>query len=143
MRIAFYTLYNEDGGCHQAYGGRAALWEICSATGAKNSWSSPTTSIPSASTTKIAATNRIYCLMQNPTYRVQCTYKGYYRASYVDYYLGADMPAIPIPPVSDAAFVWRGGAPAQGQRHRQLVHEQPLGFQLHRRAAPIHRLRPV
>lgn len=107
----FYTLYNEDGGCHQAYGGRAALWgdlfgdwreEFMVVANDFNS--------VRIYTTKIAATNRIYCLMQNPTYRVQCTYKGYYQASYVDYYLGADMPAIPIPPVSDAAFVWRGGA---------------------------------
>ena len=60
-------------------------------------------------TTKIPATNRIYCLMQNPMYRVQCTYKGYYQASYLDYYLGNDMPAVPIPPVSHAHLVWKGG----------------------------------
>ncbi len=106
-----YTLYNEDGGVHQAYGGRAALWgdlfgdwreEFMVVANDYNS--------VRIYTTKIQATNRIYCLMQNPQYRVQNTYKGYYQASYVDYYLGADMPAIPIPPVSDAAFVWRGGA---------------------------------
>ncbi|MEY4385426.1 MAG: hypothetical protein RLY20_709, partial [Verrucomicrobiota bacterium] len=59
--------------------------------------------------TTTPATNRIYCLMQNPQYRVQCTYKGYYQASYVDYYLGNDMPAVPIPPISNAELVWRGG----------------------------------
>ena len=59
--------------------------------------------------TSTPATNRIYCLMQNPQYRVQCTFKGYYQASYPDYYLGNDMPPIPIPPVSDAQLVWRGG----------------------------------
>ena len=106
-----YTLYNEDGGVHQAYGGRAALWgdlfgdwreEFMVVANDYNS--------VRIYTTKIQATNRIYCLMQNPMYRVQSTYKGYYQASYVDYYLGNDMPAVPIPPVSDAAFVWRGGA---------------------------------
>ncbi len=61
-------------------------------------------------TTKIQATNRIPCLMQSPMYRLQCTFRGYYQASYPDYYLGQDMPAIPVPPISDAAFVWRGGA---------------------------------
>ena len=104
-----YTLYNEDGGCHQAYGGRAALWgdlfgdwreEFMVVANDFNS--------VRIYTTKIAATNRIYCLMQNPQYRVQNTYKGYYQASYVDYYLGNDMPAIPIPPVSNAQLVWRG-----------------------------------
>lgn len=105
-----YTFYNEDGGCHQAYGGRAAFWgDIL------GDWREEVVVVANdfASlriyTTKIPATNRIYCLMQNPQYRVQTTYKGYYQASYVDYYLGADMPAIPIPPVSDAKLVWRGG----------------------------------
>lgn len=106
-----YTLYNEDGGVHQAYGGRAAVWgdlfgdwreEFMVVANDYNS--------VRIYTTKIPATNRIYCLMQNPMYRVQCTYRGYYQASYVDYYLGDDMPAIPVPPVSNAAFVWRGGA---------------------------------
>ncbi len=106
-----YTLYNEDGGVHQAYGGRAAVWgdlfgdwreEFMVVANDYNS--------VRIYTTKIPATNRVYCLMQNPTYRVQCTYRGYYQASYVDYYLGHDMPAIPIPPVSDAQLVWRGGA---------------------------------
>lgn len=106
-----YTLYSEDGGCHQAYGGRAALWgdlfgdwreEFVVVANDYNS--------VRIYTTKIQATNRIYCLMQNPQYRVQCTYKGYYQASYVDYYLGNDMPAIPVPPVSDAKLVWRGNA---------------------------------
>ncbi len=104
-----YTIYSEDGGCHQAYGGRAAFWgdifgdwrEEMMLVG--NDYSSVR-----IYTTKIQATNRIYCLMQNPQYRVQCTYKGYYQASYLDYYLGVDMPAIPIPPLSAAQLVWRG-----------------------------------
>lgn len=58
--------------------------------------------------TTISATNRLYCLMQNPQYRVQCTYKGYYQASYPDYFLGWQMPPPPPPPVSDARLVWRG-----------------------------------
>lgn len=106
-----YTLYNEDGGCHQAYGGRAAVWgdlfgdwreEFMVVANDYNS--------VRIYTTKIQATNRIYCLMQNPQYRTQCTYRGYYQASYVDYYLGNDMPAIPIPPISDAKLVWRGNS---------------------------------
>lgn len=106
-----YTLYNEDGGCHQAYGGRAAVWgdlfgdwreEFMVVANDYNSVRIYTTRVP--------ATNRVYCLMQNPAYRCQATCRGYYQASYLDYYLGNDMPAIPIPPVSDAALVWRGNA---------------------------------
>lgn len=104
-----YSIYNE--GVHHAYGGRAAFWgDIL------GDWREETVLVANdynsirIYTTQIPATNRIYCLMQNPMYRVQSTYKGYYQASYVDYYLGNDMPAIPIPPVSDAQLVWRGGA---------------------------------
>jgi fibronectin-binding autotransporter adhesin len=62
-----YTLYNEDGGVHQAYGGRAAFWgdffgdwreEFMVVANDYNS--------VRIYTTKIQATNRIYCLMQNP-----------------------------------------------------------------------------
>jgi len=104
-----YTLYNEDGGCHQAYGGRAAFWgdilgdwreEFIVIANDYNSMR--------IYTTKLTATNRLYCLMQNPQYRVQSTFKGYYQASYVDYFLGYQMPPPPPPPVSDARLVWRG-----------------------------------
>jgi len=106
-----FSIYNDDGNysTHQAYGGRAAFWGDLF-----GDWREELVLVGSdyqhlrIYTTKIPATNRIYCLMQNPTYRVQCTYKGYYQASYVDYYLGNDMPAPPIPPVSDADRVWRG-----------------------------------
>ena len=108
-----YSIYNENGNTgyevHQAYGGRAAFWgDIL------GDWREEVV-LPASDyselrvyTTKIAATNRIYCLMQNPGYRVQATCKGYYQASYVDYFLGTGMPAIPIPPVSSADIVWRG-----------------------------------
>lgn len=108
-----FSIYSDDGAysTHQAYGGRAAFWGDLF-----GDWREELVLVGSdyahlrIYTTKITATNRIYCLMQNPQYRVQCTYKGYYQASYVDYYLGNDMPAIPIPPVSDAQLVWRGNA---------------------------------
>lgn len=104
-----YTLYNEDGGCHQAYGGRAAFWgDILGDWREEFMVMANDYSQLRIYTTKIAATNRIYCLMQNPQYRVQCTFKGYYQASYVDYFLGYQMPPPPPPPVSDARLVWRG-----------------------------------
>lgn len=106
-----YSLYNEDGGCHQAYGGRAAIWgdlfgdwreEFMVVADDFNS--------VRVYTTKTVATNRLYCLAQNPAYRCQMTCRGYYQAGYVDYFLGTGMPAAPIPPISDAKLVWRGVA---------------------------------
>jgi autotransporter-associated beta strand protein len=102
-----YSIYSE--GVHQAYGGRAAFWgDIL------GDWREEVVLVANdyselrVYTTKITATNRLYCLMQNPAYRDQATCKGYYQASYVDYFLGNDMPPPPTPPVSDAKLIWRG-----------------------------------
>jgi len=51
---------------------------------------------------------RIYNLMQNPAYRCQCTAKGYYESSDVDYYLAQDMPNPPVPPVQKADLYYTG-----------------------------------
>ncbi|MCX6896947.1 MAG: hypothetical protein NTZ16_15975, partial [Verrucomicrobia bacterium] len=72
-----YTLYNEDGGCHQAYGGRAAVWGDLF-----GDW------------------REEFMVVAN---------RGYYQASYRDYYLGNGMPPPPPPPISNAKLVWRGG----------------------------------
>ncbi len=102
-----YSIYNE--GVHQQYGGRAAFWgDIL------GDWREELVLVANdyselrVYTTKIPATNRLYCLMQNPQYRCQATCKGYYQASYVDYYLGNDMPVPAPPPLSNAKLVWRG-----------------------------------
>jgi autotransporter-associated beta strand protein len=103
-----YNVHNE--GVHTAYGGRPAFFgdilgdwreEFIVIANDYSSMRIYTTTIP--------ATNRLYCLMQNPEYRDQCTAKGYYQASYPDYYLGEQMLPPPLPPVSDAKLVWRGG----------------------------------
>jgi len=52
---------------------------------------------------------RIYCLMQNPAYRMQATTKGYYQSAFPDYYLGFNMPTPPIPPVLKAKLTWKNG----------------------------------
>ncbi len=102
-----YSIYDE--GVHQAYGGRAAFWgDIL------GDWREELVLVANdyselrVYTTKLTATNRLYCLMQNPAYRDQATCKGYYQASYVDYYLGLDMPPPAPAPISDARLVWRG-----------------------------------
>jgi autotransporter-associated beta strand protein len=104
-----YSIYNE--GVHTAYGGRPAFWGDIFGDWREefivvaNDYSE----IRIYSTT-ISATNRLYCLMQNPEYRDQCTCKGYYQASYPDYYLGDQMQPPAIPPVSNAKLTWRGNA---------------------------------
>jgi autotransporter-associated beta strand protein len=104
-----YTIYNDNGGVHQAYGGRPAFWgDIL------GDWREELVLVANdyselrVYVSKLTATNRLYCLMQNPAYRDQCTCKGYYQASYVDYFLGNQMPPPPPPPVSNAKLVWRG-----------------------------------
>lgn len=103
-----YSVYLE--GVRTQYGGRAAFWgdilgdwreELVLITTNYSELRIYSTTIP--------ATNRLYCLMQNPAYRCQATAKGYYQASYPDFYLGHEMPPPPPPPVSAALLVWCGG----------------------------------
>ncbi|MDL2243817.1 autotransporter-associated beta strand repeat-containing protein, partial [Bacteroidales bacterium OttesenSCG-928-J19] len=60
--------------------------------------------------TDYPTTYRLYCLMQNPAYRMQATTKGYYQSAYPDYYLGHGMPEPPIPPVHQADLRWKSGS---------------------------------
>ena len=52
---------------------------------------------------------RLYCLMQNPAYRMQATTKGYYQSAFPDYYLGYKMPTPPVPAVQSAKLTWKTG----------------------------------
>jgi autotransporter-associated beta strand protein len=56
------------------------------------------------------STTRLVCLAQDPEYRECLTVKGYMQTTWPSYYLGTDMAAQPIAPVSDAKLVWRGNA---------------------------------
>jgi rhamnogalacturonan endolyase len=51
-------------------------------------------------TTNIKAETRIYTLMQNPTYRVDVTTKGYLCSKYPDFYLGWGMSTPPTPNIT-------------------------------------------
>lgn len=42
--------------------------------------------------------NRIYCLLEDPHYRGDCTTKGYYQSPNPGFYLGYDMPRPQLPP---------------------------------------------
>lgn len=59
--------------------------------------------------------HRIYCLMQNPGYRMQATTKGYYQSPYTDYYLAYDMPDPQIAPVMKSDLFWTGAPDAVWQ----------------------------
>lgn len=106
-----YTIYNDNGGVHQAYGGRPAF------TGdILGDWREELVLVANGYSelriyvTKLAASTRLYTLMQNPAYRMQTTCKGYVQSSYVDYYLGTGMTAPPPPPMVNATLRWQGGA---------------------------------
>ena len=53
-------------------------------------------------TTNMPTTYSIYCLQQDPHYRLDCTTRGYYQHPNTGYYLGGDMPMPPLPPVYQA-----------------------------------------
>ena len=53
-------------------------------------------------TTNIPTTYSIYCLQQDPHYRLDCTTRGYYQHPNTGFYLGGDMPMPPLPPVFTA-----------------------------------------
>ena len=50
--------------------------------------------------------DNIYCLQEDPAYRMQCTTKGYYQSPNTGFYLGYDMPRPTLPPVMVADFVY-------------------------------------
>ncbi len=65
-------------------------------------------------TTDIPTNYSIYWLQQDPHYRGDCTTRGYYQHPNTGFYLGADMPMPPLPPVmqTDLRYVsgnWSNG----------------------------------
>ena len=62
-------------------------------------------------TTTTPATNRFYTLMHDPQYRLAIAWQNvaYNQPPHPGFYLGDGMATPPVPPVSDANLVWRGG----------------------------------
>ena len=60
-------------------------------------------------TTDYPTDTRLYCLMQNPAYRMQTTTRGYYQSPFPDFYLGYDMQQPPLPPMMKTDLVWKSG----------------------------------
>ncbi len=50
----------------------------------------------------------IYCLQEDPAYRMQCTTKGYYQSPDPGFYLGYDMPRPQLPPCMVTDLIWKG-----------------------------------
>jgi hypothetical protein len=65
-------------------------------------------------TTNMPTQYSIYCLQQDPHYRLDCTTRGYYQHPNTGYYLGGGMPQPPLPPVFEADLRWKGGTVASG-----------------------------
>jgi len=58
-------------------------------------------------TTDYATNVSLYCLQENPAYRMQCTTRGYYQSPFPDYYLGYNMPRPQLPPCMVTDFIWK------------------------------------
>lgn len=51
----------------------------------------------------------LYCLQEDPHYRLDCTTRGYYQSPNTDFYLGYDMPYPPLPPDMVTDLRWKSG----------------------------------
>jgi hypothetical protein len=62
-------------------------------------------------TTTVVATNRFYALMHDSQYRLAIAWQnvGYNQPPHPGFNLGPDMSPPPLPLISDAELVWRGG----------------------------------
>ena len=65
-------------------------------------------------TTNLPTDYSIYWLQQDPHYRGDCTTRGYYQHPNTSFYLGADMPLPPLPPVMQTDLRYTSGNWAVG-----------------------------
>ena len=73
-------------------------------------------------TTNLPTNYSIYWLQQDPHYRGDCTTRGYYQHPNTSFYLGAQMPTPPLPPVMQTELRykeggWNGGFTSFDQKH--------------------------
>jgi rhamnogalacturonan endolyase len=78
--------------------------------------------------TEVPDTNYMFCLQENPAYRLQCTTRGYYQSAYPDFFLGYNMPKAPLPPVIQADLVWQKGSTFMGSNYKNMLRAQSLSF---------------
>lgn len=60
--------------------------------------------------TNIETDYSMYCLQEDPHYRLDCTGRGYYQMPCTGFYLGGDMPYPPLPPVMVADLRYASGS---------------------------------
>lgn len=60
-------------------------------------------------TTNLSTSYSIYCLQQDPHYRLDCTTRGYYQHPNTGFYLGGGMPMPPLPPTLEAELRYQAG----------------------------------
>src|SRR5574344_1806985 len=61
-------------------------------------------------TTNYPTDYSLYCLQEDPHYRLDCTTRGYYQSPNTDFYLGYDMPNPPMPADMVADLRWKSGS---------------------------------
>ena len=59
--------------------------------------------------TNLSSSYSIYCLQQDPHYRLDCTTRGYYQHPNTSFYLGTGMPLPPLPPVMETDLRYTSG----------------------------------
>ncbi len=59
--------------------------------------------------TNLPTSYSMYCLQEDPHYRLDCTTRGYYQTPNTGFYLGFGMPAPPLPPVMRTDLRWAAG----------------------------------
>ncbi len=59
--------------------------------------------------TNLPTTHSMYCLQEDPHYRLDCTTRGYYQSPNTSFYLGYGMPYPPLPPVMRTDLRWASG----------------------------------
>lgn len=60
-------------------------------------------------TTNLPTPYYMYCLQEDPHYRLDCTTRGYYQSPNTSFYLGFGMPYPPLPPDMVTDVRWAGG----------------------------------
>ena len=65
-------------------------------------------------TTNLPSDYSIYCLQEDPHYRLDCTTRGYYQHPNTGFYLGVDMPLPPLPPTMTADLRYVSGSVGSG-----------------------------
>ncbi len=108
-----FEIAKESGWCYQTVNGkRAAFWGDVIGDWREelvllNNEGGVCVGVVGLTTDYTTNVDNIYCLQEDPAYRMQCTIKGYYQSPYTGFYLGYDMPRPQLPPCMVTDLVWK------------------------------------